>query len=204
MTPSDPLACAQKTTFATTQAVWRFLNNDRIAFSQLNEPIMALARKEMARTPHQYALVAHDWSRLNFYSHRHKTERRQMTHKTDVGDELQSSLLIDASLGLPVAPLGQTLTDNLNCHSTLTETLPEPLTHLDALTADITRLEALGLEKTLVHIIEREGDPIGHMRTLSEHGFYWLIRGKEGHRVQKHEKAGRGGRWTDFPHPWTG
>ncbi|WP_166308923.1 hypothetical protein [Photorhabdus cinerea] len=38
MTPSDPLACAikdvasaQKTTFATTQAVWRFLNNDRIA-----------------------------------------------------------------------------------------------------------------------------------------------------------------------------
>ncbi|WP_242688784.1 transposase [Photorhabdus tasmaniensis] len=59
MTPSDPLACAikdvactQKTTFATTQAVWRFLNNDRIAFSQLNEPIMALARKEMARTPH--------------------------------------------------------------------------------------------------------------------------------------------------------
>ncbi|WP_242688786.1 hypothetical protein [Photorhabdus tasmaniensis] len=107
-----------------------------------------------------------------------------MTHKTDVGYELQSSLLIDASSGLPVAPLGQTLTDNLNCHSTLTETLPEPLTHLDALTADITRLEALGLEKTLVHIIEREGDPIGHMRTLSEHGFYWLIRGKEGHRVQ--------------------
>ncbi|WP_065823261.1 hypothetical protein [Photorhabdus australis] len=79
MTPSDPLACAikdvasaQKTTFATTQAVWRFLNNDRIAFSQLNQPIIALVRKEIARTSHQYALVAHDWSRLHFYSHRNK------------------------------------------------------------------------------------------------------------------------------------
>ncbi|MCT8342325.1 MULTISPECIES: hypothetical protein [Photorhabdus] len=59
MTPSDPLACAikdvasaQKTTFATTQAIWRFLNNDRIAFSQLNEPIIQLVRKEIARSSH--------------------------------------------------------------------------------------------------------------------------------------------------------
>ncbi|MGG2143648.1 hypothetical protein [Symbiopectobacterium sp. RP] len=48
MTPPAPLAsavkdlaCAQKTTFATTQAIWRFFNNERISFSQLNEPIIA-------------------------------------------------------------------------------------------------------------------------------------------------------------------
>ncbi|WP_145957511.1 hypothetical protein [Xenorhabdus hominickii] len=62
--------------------------------------------------------------------------------------------------------------------------MTESLTHLNALTADIIRLEALSLEKMLIHIIDREGDSIGHMRTLSEQGFYWLIRGKEGHRVQ--------------------
>ncbi|WP_338804103.1 hypothetical protein WDV76_20780 [Xenorhabdus griffiniae] len=55
MTPSTPLACAvkdiacaQKTTFATTQAVWRFLNNDPIAFSQLNQPLITFARRGIA------------------------------------------------------------------------------------------------------------------------------------------------------------
>ncbi|PHM66596.1 hypothetical protein Xkoz_03827 [Xenorhabdus kozodoii] len=203
MTPSDPLACAikdvasaQKTTFATTQAVWRFLNNDRIAFSQLNEPIIALAREEITRSAHQYALVAHDWSRLH-YAHPSKEQRRQMTHKTDVGYELRSSLLIDAASGLPVAPLGQTLTDSTYCHSTLNDARSEPLTHLDALTADITRLEALGFDKKMVHIIDREGDSIGHMRTLSEQGFYWLIRGKEGHRVQYQGKTKKVGEVAD-------
>ncbi|EGU4502765.1 hypothetical protein HVC08_002387 [Salmonella enterica] len=45
MTHADPLSCAikdvasaQKTTFATTLAVWRFLNNKRVTFSQLNGP----------------------------------------------------------------------------------------------------------------------------------------------------------------------
>ncbi|TCB68092.1 transposase, partial [Acinetobacter sp. ANC 4216] len=36
------LASAQKSSFATTQAVWRFLNNDKISFSQLNQPIEQL------------------------------------------------------------------------------------------------------------------------------------------------------------------
>ncbi len=35
------LASTQKSSFSTTQAVWRFLNNDKISFSQLNQPITA-------------------------------------------------------------------------------------------------------------------------------------------------------------------
>ncbi|WP_165602884.1 hypothetical protein [Photorhabdus australis] len=51
MTPTASLAPAIKDIasvredpFATTQAVWRFLNNDRISFSQLNQPMIELAR----------------------------------------------------------------------------------------------------------------------------------------------------------------
>ncbi|WP_174889402.1 hypothetical protein [Candidatus Williamhamiltonella defendens] len=113
------LASAQKTTFATTQAVWRFFNNERIRFGQLNEPIISLALEQVAFSPHPYALVVHDWSRLQFRSHNGKEERLKMTHGGDVGYELQTSLLVDATNGLPIAPLSQTLTDGAGCRSTL-------------------------------------------------------------------------------------
>ena len=190
MTPAAPLSCAikdvasaRKTTFATTQAVWRFLNNDRVTFNQLNQPLIELARHGIASSPHSYALVVHDWSRLQFHSHHKKHDRLKMTHAGDVGYELQSSLLVDAVSGLPVAPLAQTLTDSKGCRSTLTDGLTDSQTHMDALTADITRVEALGIGKTLVHLIDREGDSVAHMRALSAQGLRWLIRGKERHQV---------------------
>ena len=37
------IASTQKTSFATTQAVWRFLNNENVSFQQLNQPIKRLA-----------------------------------------------------------------------------------------------------------------------------------------------------------------
>ena len=155
-----------------------------MTFKQLNDPLLSLARQEIAHSPHAYALVVHDWSRLAFYSHQSKAHRLKMTHSTDVGYELRSSLLVDAASGLTIAPLAQTLSDNTGCHSTLADDLLPRETHLDALTADILKLEKLGIEKKLVHIIDREGDSIGHMRPLSAQGLHWLIRGKEGHRVE--------------------
>lgn len=106
-----------------------------------------------------------------------------MTHGAAVGYELQSSLLVDAASGLPVAPQAQTLTDSKGCRSTLMEGLSDSQTHMDALTADIARVEALGIGKKLVHLIDREGDSVAHMRTLSAQDLRWLIRGKEGHQV---------------------
>lgn len=190
MTPAAPLApavkdlaSAQQKTFATTQAVWRFLNNDRVTFSQLNQPLIELAREEIASSPHSYALVVHDWSRLQFHSHHKKHDRLKMTHGGDVGYELQSSLLVDAASGLPLAPLAQALTDSTGCRSTLSDGLCDSQTHMDTLMADISRVEALDIGKTLVHLIDREGDSVAHMRGLSAQGLYWLIRGKEGHQV---------------------
>lgn len=97
--------------------------------------------------------------------------------------ELQSSLLVDTASNLPVDPLAQTLTDSKGCCSTLTGGLSDNQTHMDALTADITRVEAPGIGKTRVHLIDREGDSVARMRALSAQGLRWLIRGKEGHQV---------------------
>ena len=49
------IASAQKNSFATTQAVWRFLNNDKISFKQLNEPIQKLACDQIKTSLHRYA-----------------------------------------------------------------------------------------------------------------------------------------------------
>ncbi len=178
------IASAQKNSFATTQAVWRFLNNDKISFKQLNEPIQKLACDQIKTSLHRYALVIHDWSQIQYVTHRNKTQKLQRTHQYDSGYELQTSLLVDAASGLPVAPLAQTLSSASGCYSTFNEQQTERKTHLDSLSEQIQKVEQFPLEKTCVHIIDREGDSIAHLRELSSHGFQWLIRAKEGNRIE--------------------
>ncbi|NLS43632.1 hypothetical protein EXD76_05395, partial [BEV proteobacterium] len=129
-------------------------NNERISFNQLNEPIISLALRQVVLSPNPYALVVHDWSCLQFRTYNGKEERFKMTHGGDVGYELQTSLLVDAANGLPIASLSQTLTDRAGCRSTLIDSLSESLTHMDALTADIARVESLDTGKRLVHLID--------------------------------------------------
>ncbi|MGQ8976161.1 transposase [Acinetobacter schindleri] len=182
------LASAQRSSFATTQAVWRFLNNDKISFSQLNQPIEQLACEQINSSQHRYALIVHDWSQLQYVKHNHKTQRLQKTHQYDSGYELQTSLLVDAASGLPIAPLAQTLSDASGCYSTFSEQHTECRPHLDSLAEQIQKVEHFPLEKTCVHIIDREGDSIAHLRELSGHGFQWLIRAKEGNRIEHQDK----------------
>ncbi|WP_338023365.1 hypothetical protein [Arsenophonus nasoniae] len=91
------VASTQKETFATTQAVWRFLNNEKISFSKLNQPILELANREIKQSTHTYALMIHDWSHLKFVTHKSKKRILKMSHHGDLGYELQSSLLVDAA-----------------------------------------------------------------------------------------------------------
>jgi hypothetical protein len=183
------LASAQKSSFATTQAVWRFLNNPHISFQQLNHPIETLALSQVSESNSHYALVAHDWSQLQYVKHSHKSNRQQRTHKHDVGYELQSSLLIDAESGLPIAPLAQTLCDASGRYMTYAENGGEKATHLNALFEQITSIESMSINKKLVHIIDREGDSIAHLRQLSQQGYNWLVRGKEGNRIEYQGQA---------------
>lgn len=178
------IAAVQKTSFATTQAVWRFLNNEHISFQQLNQPIQSLAIEQLTQSNHHYALVAHDWSQLQYVKHNNKLNRSKRTHENDKGYELQSSLLIDAETGLPIAPLDQTLCDANRCYSTFENGDQAKETHLNALYEQIEHIESLALEKKLVHIIDREGDSIAHLRLLDQHNHLFLIRGKEGNRVE--------------------
>lgn len=178
------IASAQKTSFATTQATWRFLNNERVSFKQLNQPIESLAINELKRSNHAFALVAHDWSQLQYVKHNHKENRFERTHAHDLSYELQSSLLINAEDGMPIAPIAQTLTDAKGCYSTFSEHYNSKEKHLDSLMEQIEHIESQMLGKKLVHIIDREGDSVAHLRFMQQQDYLYLIRGKEGHLVE--------------------
>ncbi|WP_157791464.1 hypothetical protein [Candidatus Hamiltonella defensa] len=52
-----------------------------------NEPIISLALEQVVLGRHPYALVVHDWSRLQFRTHNGKEERLKMTQGGEVGYE---------------------------------------------------------------------------------------------------------------------
>ena len=191
------IASAQKSSFSATQAVWRFLNNEKVTFQQLNQPIQALSAEQLAQSNHDYALVVHDWSQLQYIKHDSKVNRLQKTHKYDKGYELQSSLLVDAANGLPIAPLAQTLSDASGRYSTFTDQHNEKAAHLNALSEQIEHIESLPAGKKLVHIIDREGDSVAHQRQLSQKGYCWLIRGKEGNTVEYQGQTLKAGEAAD-------
>lgn len=170
--------------FAHTQALWRFLANERVGPVELAGPLLEMARTEVPEHCEAYVLAMHDWSRLNYGGHGSKKDRVQMTHETDVGYELQSSLLVSDRDGSPLAAPAQNLVTANGVLSTMTHEVAQAKPHLDELSERMAWLEKRDLGKPLVHIVDREADSVAHMRGWSEAGHAWLVRTKEGSRVR--------------------
>lgn len=167
--------------FASTQAAWRFYKNDSVTLQKLQEPLLQAAHDNAITHCKDYALIIHDWSRLNYRKHQSKLDKYQISHETDVGYDLQSSLLISDKTGLPLAPVAQRLvTANGSYSSYKNNALDENVaSHLDEVTTCIDYLQQQSFAKSLVHIIDREADSIGHIRRWQENGYLWLTRAKD-------------------------
>lgn len=178
------LPTGSKTSFASTQAAWRFYQNEKVTLKKLSEPLLDAAHEGVSSHCTQYALCIHDWSRLNYRKHTSKEDRYQITHKTDVGYDLQSSLLISADNGKPIAPVAQRLvTANMSHANYQTEENPQIKSHLDEVTDCIKWIETQGFKKPLVHIIDREADSVGHIRQWEEAQLLWLTRSRISSRM---------------------
>jgi hypothetical protein len=169
--------------FAHTQALWRFLANEQVTPQVLITPVLAAARVSVREACEEYALVAHDWSRLNYGRHDSKRDRVQMTHARDVGYELQSSLLMTDRAGEPVGAVAQNLVTAQGVWSTYQAGCQPRLPHLEELSGRMQWLQEQALGKPLVHIVDREADSVGHLRHWSAQQWRWLIRAKAGARV---------------------
>ena len=168
--------------FASTQAAWRFYRNPDVTLPALVQPLLAHARAALAQTGSVYGLVLHDWSYLNFEQHTRKRDRVCCRGRHTRGYELHSALLVSDRGGEPLAPIYQNLHCAEGLHTTRSATVAPVAAHLDELTERWEHLESLGLGRPLVHVVDREGDSVGHYRQWERHRF--LVRAKGGQRVE--------------------
>jgi len=77
--------------FASTQAAWRFYKNDNVTFAKLQEPLLQMTSENKLSYCKNYALCIHDWSWLNYRLHESKCDKYQITQN---GRELRFAKLI--------------------------------------------------------------------------------------------------------------
>ena len=166
--------------FASTQAAWRFYKNEAVTLSKLQEPLTAAAHAGIQQQCGEYALCVHDWSKLR-YRHRNKPDIYPRTHSDDLGYELQTSLILSGQTGNPITPVAQLLVSADGSYSTYGDDgPPEPLVqnHLDEVSDCIAHLEQQNFARPLVHVMDHEADSIGHLRRWEADGTHWLVRAK--------------------------
>ncbi len=178
--------------FSSTQAAWRFYANEAVELSVLQQPLTQSAHQGILSHCTDYALCMHDWSRLAF-KHENKNDTYAITHKTDVGYDLQTSLIVCDTTGRPIAPVAQRLVSSEGSYATYYENAKptaEVKSHLEEVSDCIAHLETKKYPKPLVHIIDRESDSIFHIRAWESSGYHWLVRVKGGSTAEyKGEKA---------------
>jgi hypothetical protein len=99
--PGAIIPAGVASSFATTQAVWRFLNNEKITPQQLGSPLREFVREQISPETN-YILCTVDWSHLNYAHHISKTNKTQLSHETDIGYDLTAMLAVDAELSKPM------------------------------------------------------------------------------------------------------
>jgi hypothetical protein len=158
------------------QATWRFLNNERVTLQALAEPLRKVGREGCCHSRSSFVLLAHDWCKLDYASHASKEDLLQLTHKTDIGYDLTTALLIEAHTGITLAPMQLHLKTGKAVHSTAKK--PPKMTdhHLDQLEPTMDEAEDWGLERKVVHVIDREADALGRFRSWDAKGHLFLVR----------------------------
>lgn len=159
-----------------TQATWRFLNNPNVLLTDLIEPLRQVGRDACHQSDSNYVLLAHDWCKIDYKNHTTKSDLRQITHQHDIGYEMTTSLLIDAANGCTLAPMQMHLRTGSTVHSTATKVPQCDAHHLDQLTPTMREAQQWGLERKIVHVIDREADALGRMRQWDQEGHLFLVR----------------------------
>ena len=164
--------------YTQAQSAWRFYNNENVDIPSLNDPILAKGLEQIQQECKTYLLVAHDWSLINYRNHTAKKDciETRTSHSKNAlskGYDLQSALGISDVTGEPITPLVHNLKTNDTVYSTYDNHIDMKLTHLDELSQRIQYINTkLGIDKTIVHIIDREADSVGFFRSLHEEDFY--------------------------------
>lgn len=159
--------------FAATQAAWRFLNNGRVTLPALVAPLRQVGVERSRTLTAGFVLLVHDWSKLAFDDV--KADQVQLTHDTDIGYELTTALLVSACDGAPLAPMELHLRTAEGMLSTRSPA-PRVRPHLEQVLPTMRASRTWGLDKPIVHVIDREADSVDHYRRWDAAGEWFLVR----------------------------
>ncbi len=173
------------TAFAATQASWRFLNNERVSLPALAGPLREVGRSRTNATEANVVLLVHDWCKLTY--RKGKRDIVQLTHETDVGYELTTALLVSGADGSPLAPMEMHLKTAGRILSTRSRT-PADVPHLEQVLPTMRASLSWGLNKPILHVIDREADSVDHYRRWNAAGHKYLVRGDD-RRVEWNGKS---------------
>jgi hypothetical protein len=169
--------------FAATRAMSRFVTHDDLPFHALIEPAQDAIRAELAQHPFPFVLAVHDWSMFAFHTHTAKTDRYFRSHETDRGYELGTALIVDAQNGRPLGPMELRLRTAHGMLSTRVGEVEMPPGHVDELLEVMHTARSWQLGPTVVHVIDREADSIGHYRQWQAAAHRFLVRANSDRRV---------------------
>jgi hypothetical protein len=172
--------------FASTQAMWRFLQNDRMKRTTLVEPLWNYAREYLETERSEFVLVVHDWSQLHFRKHQDKEDRIDLPHDWNQGYELLTALLVSAEGGRPIAPVTQALEAADGVHGTYSIRLQPAQSHMDALRPMMRTAERAASGTRCVHVIDREGNAVFYMRQWAKQKRLFVVR-SDYSRIVRHE-----------------
>lgn len=171
---------ALTTSFAATQACWRFLNNDAVTLPTLAQPLLEAARREIPNACDRHVLVVMDWSSLSFNTHSSKKHRKEVGRGNNLGYKAMTALAIGDRNGSVVAPVCLDLDAANGVHTTRADAPLESGSALDGLRPVmdhiVTELGDVQAAFPPVFIIDREGDSIGHFRDWDLGGHLFLVR----------------------------
>jgi hypothetical protein len=176
-TAAGPTASVGSATpLVQTQAMWRFLNNDRVGLEALIQPPRQAAREALERAGQGVVLLIHDWSKLDFRAHQSKHDTVQLTHKTDVGYELTTALAVSTADGSPLAPMQMHLKTSGQVYSTSDHPPSKEDHRLQQVLPIMESSLHWGLPARPVHVIDREADSVAHLRCWDARGHWFLVR----------------------------
>jgi hypothetical protein len=175
LTPGLSALPAVASAFASTQAAWRFYANDRTTLPALAQPLLDAARQAIAQARPDWGLVLHDQSSLAYGGHASKADLIPL-RPCGLGYELTSALLVDGNSGDPIAPLELRLRAAGSVHSSRVPAPVPDTPWLDEILATMQAAQAAVPDCRLVHILDREGDSVGHYRDWAADGRTFLVR----------------------------
>jgi hypothetical protein len=102
-----------------------------------------------------------------------------------MGYDLQTSLIVSDQTGQPLALVAQRLVSADGSYATYGDATPSlpARNYLDEASGCIQYLNGQGFTKPLVHLIDREGDSVGHIRRWETVGSHGLVRVKDNLKV---------------------